>query len=231
MKHSKKIITFAIAIVISILLTACAVKPTSDPNQKMTEIAGTVQAQLTQEAALLPTATETPLPPTATLTLTPVPPTNTPSNLAPTNTPYIIVTQPTGTSSDDAKFIADVTIPDGTTLEAGEQFVKTWRFQNTGKTTWTKDYAIQYLEGNLQGRNGILTFNLAQDVPPGESVDVNVNFTAPTNPGTYSSYWKLLSASGYYFGDVVSININVGVPTSTVPPPTSTPKPTKTPTP
>jgi len=55
-------------------------------------------------------------------------------------------------NGDDANFIADISIPDGTTLQAGEQFTKTWRFQNTGKTTWTTEYAIQYLEGNLLGR-------------------------------------------------------------------------------
>ena len=75
---------------------------------------------------------------------------------------------------------------------------------------------------------GSLTFNLVQDVAPGEFADISVPFTAPTTPGTYSSYWKLLSADGYYFGDVVSVNISVGVPTATVPPPTATTKPTKT---
>jgi len=45
---------------------------------------------------------------------------------------------------------------------------------------------------------------------------LSIPFTAPTNPGTYSSYWKLLSANGYYFGDTVSINTQRGIPTPTV---------------
>jgi len=225
MKLLKIPIIFTIAILFSILLTACAAKPTVDPNQKMTEIASTVQAQLTQSAALIPTATQTLPPPTATPTMTPVPATNTPTGTGPTATKITFPTQP-ASSTDDSKFIADVTIPDGTSMKAGEQFIKTWRFQNTGKTTWTTDYAIQYLEGNLEGRNGVLTFNLTQNVPPGEFVDVSVLFTAPTQAGTYSSYWKLLSSSGFYFGDPVSVNIVVGVPTSTVPPLTATPSST-----
>ena len=230
MKHTKNTAILAIAIIFTVLLTACGAKPTADTNQKMTEIAGTVQAQLTQAAALIPTATSTTAPPTATLTITPAAPTETPAGMGPSATKVSIPTQPPGTTTDDAKFISDVTIPDGTTLRAGEQFTKTWRFQNTGKTTWTKDYSIQYLEGNLLGKSGSLTFNLVQDVAPGEFADISVPFTAPTTPGTYSSYWKLLSANGYYFGDVVSVNISVGIPTATEPPPTATTKPTKTPT-
>lgn len=214
-------ITITVVLTLVLLLTACGAKPTVDPNLKMTEIAGTVQAQLTQAAALLPTATMTSPPPTATATITPSAPTNTPSGMAPTATRIVFPTQP-ASSTDNAKFIADVTIPDGTSMLAGEQFIKTWRLQNTGKTTWTTEYAIQYLEGNLQGRNSVLTFNLVQAVPPGEFVDVSVPFTAPAKAGAYSSYWKMLSASGYYFGEVVSISIYVGVPTSTVDAPTAT---------
>lgn len=213
--------TITVALMLALLLTACGAKPTADPSVKMTEIAGTVQAQLTQSAVLNPTATMTSPPPTATATITPAAPTNTPEGMAATATKIVFPTQPAN-STDNAKFIADVTIPDGTSMLAGEQFIKTWRIQNTGKTTWTTDYAIQYLEGNLQGRNSVLTFNITQAVPPGEFVDVSVPFTAPAKAGAYSSYWKMLSASGYYFGEAVSINIVVGVPTSTVAAPTAT---------
>lgn len=228
MKSNKVFSFLATAAILLALLSACAAKPTADPNQKMTEIAGTVQAQLTQAAALIPTITSTPVPPTATYTITPAQPTNTPAGMPATATLAVIPSQPAGSTTDDAKFISDVTYPDGTTVRGSEQFTKTWRFQNTGKTTWTKDYSIQYLEGNLQGRNGDLTFKLLQPVPPGEFAEISVLFTAPTNPGTYSSYWKLLSANGYYFGDPVSINITVGIPSPTVPPPTATTTPTKT---
>ncbi len=231
MKLSKITTMIVIVTIFAVTLTACGAKNAVDPNQKMTEIAGTVQAQLTQTALLIPTATSTPEPPTATLTITPAPPTSTPEGMGPTETPIIFSTQPTLSNGDDAKFIADVSIPDGSTLRAGEQFTKTWRFQNIGKTTWTKEYAIQYLEGNLLGKNGDLTFNLPIEVPPGGTLDISIPFTAPTEPGTYSSYWKLLSANGFYFGDTVSINISVGIPTPTVPSLTPTKKPTKTPTP
>ena len=224
---NSKLIIFSI-LISALLLSACGAKATADPNQKMTEIAATVQAQLTQSAPIIPTNTNTPVAPTETLTITPAAPTNTPEGAAATSTMVVIPSQPSGTSDDDANFVSDVTIPDGSTLKAGEQFTKTWRFQNIGKTTWTTDYAIQYLEGNLMGKDSALTFKLAKNVAPGEYGDVSVIFTAPLEPGVYSSYWKLLSVDGYYFGDVVSITIKVGTPTPTIPGLTATPVPTAT---
>lgn len=228
MKRTKISFTLFTLIIGILVLSACGGKPTADPNQKMTEIAATVQAQLTQSAPVIPTSTNTSAPPTQTLTITPAAPTSTLQGAAPAATLVVIPSQPGGTSDDDANFVADVTIPDGSTLKAGEQFVKTWRFQNIGKTTWTTDYAIQYLEGNLLGKGDELTFKLAKGVAPGEYLDVSVPFTAPTAPGVYSSYWKLLSLDGYYFGDVVSISITVGNPTPTIPALTATPVPTAT---
>lgn len=226
-QKNSKLIIFSI-LISAIVLSACGAKATADTNQKMTEIAATVQAQLTMSAPVIPTSTNTPVPPTQTLTITPASPTNTPEGAAATSTLVVIPTQPSGTSEDDANFVSDVTIPDGSMLKAGEQFTKTWRFQNIGKTTWTTDYSIQYLEGNLLGKDSALTFKLAKNVAPGEYGDVSVPFTAPLAPGVYSSYWKLLSIDGYYFGDVVSITITVGNPTPTIPGLTATPVPTAT---
>jgi len=224
MFRSKRIIGTMVVFVSAILLTACGAKATVDPNQKMTEIAATVQAQLTQSAPVIPTTTPSPVAPTTTMTITPVPPTATSEGALPT-TPVVVPTQPGSTTTDNAIFVSDVTIPDGTTVKPGEQFTKTWQFQNTGKTTWTKDYAILYLEGNLQGRNGVLIFKLSKDVPPGEYADVSALFTAPAAAGNYSSYWKLYNTSGYVFGDAVSVSIKVGSPTTTVAPPTATTAP------
>lgn len=227
-KH--KIIGVVTLSLLLLMLTACAAEPTVDPNLKMTEIAATVQAQLTLSAPVIPTATNTEVAPTATLTITPAPPTKTSEDVTATATTIVVPTQ-SGPSNDNAKFISDITVPDGTILKAGEQFTKTWRVQNTGKTTWSIAYAIIYLEGNLPGRNNTLIFNLTKEVPPGEFADVSALFTAPAQPGNYSSYWKMYSANGYAFGEVLSVSIQVGTPTATVPPTaTSTPKPTKTPT-
>jgi murein DD-endopeptidase MepM/ murein hydrolase activator NlpD len=48
---------------------------------------------------------------------------------------------------DDAAFVADVTIPDGTEVVAGVPFIKTWRLRNRGTSTWGAGYQLAHLDG------------------------------------------------------------------------------------
>lgn len=206
-----------------VLLTACAAKPTVDPNQKSTEIYATVQAELTQIALLTPSATAT-LEPTATPTQ--APPTPTVETTPASPTPTVKPTSAPGITGDNSVFVDDVNYPDGTIVSPGTSFTKTWNFRNNGSTTWTTDYSIIYLEGNLQGAGGVTYFKLTKAVEPGQTAQISAKFTAPTANGRYSSVWKLYSASGYPFGEYASIDITVGTPsTGTV---TATPESTAT---
>lgn len=124
---------------------------------------------------------------------------------APSITPTLTVTA-TGTPSEDpsdphcnvATFIRDVTIPDGTKLSAGESFTKTWRLKNVGTCTWTTGYAVVFVSGERMG--GPEELNLTGKVPPGETVDISINMTAPGASGDYRGNWKLRSADGVVFG-------------------------------
>ena len=43
------------------------------------------------------------------------------------------------------------TIPDGTIMQPGETFQKTWRLKNNGTCTWNSSYKIVYWSGDLMG--------------------------------------------------------------------------------
>jgi hypothetical protein len=90
-------------------------------------------------------------------------------------------------------FISDVTIPDNTTIPAGQEFVKTWRVRNDGTCTWGPTgrnlHAIAYTSGNPLGAPAEVP--MPRDVAPGETVDLSVTMRAPTEPGTYLSSWLL----------------------------------------
>ena len=206
MKLLTKKIGLATMLIMLLILPACSQEPTIDPNMLMTEIASTVKAELALTLAAVPTATETPLP---TPTFTPPPPTATATAFIPTFTPFVTPTTAPVSLGDNSKFIADVTVPDGTVFETGEKFVKTWRFKNTGNTTWNKDYAILYLEGSLLGSGNVTIFYLNKTVYPSDTVEISVPFTAPEQVGTYSSYWKLYKVGHYSFGEYASIKITV----------------------
>lgn len=135
-----------------------------------------------------PTETPTPLPPTA--TFTPVP----------TMTPIIPTFPPTATPlpCNSAKFVADVTIPDGSTITSGASFTKIWRLKNTGTCTWTTTYDIVFTGGNTM--SGPTVLDMPGIVLPGEEIDISVNLKAPTSSGHYRSDWKLRDPNGVIFG-------------------------------
>ena len=115
---------------------------------------------------------------------------------------------------DDAKFETDITIPDGTSIQAGTNFLKTWRVRNTGTTTWNKNYMLAFKSDEQMGASASVPLTLI--VEPGDVAGLSVNLTAPLTPGTYKSTWQLKNGQGNFFGH--SYYTIIKVP-STVPPP------------
>jgi len=99
---------------------------------------------------------------------------------------------------DRALFIADVTVPDGTLINAGTTFTKTWRLKNVGTCTWTTSYSLIFDTGDQMG--GPNSINLPQAVAPGQTIDLTITLTAPGTPGEYRGYWKFADNNGIPFG-------------------------------
>jgi len=184
---------------LAMLLAACNFPLSQNPQDVYgTAAAQTVSAQLTQAFAASPTlpvlpATATPVPPTL-----PPPPTATPLP-PPTATPGC---------SDDSVFVSDVTIPDNTNMAAGASFTKTWRLRNTGTCTWTSNYDIVFVAGNIMG--GPASDDLPGNVAPGSTVDISVDLTAPSSNGTHKGSWRLRNDKGVLFGVTPYVQIVVG---------------------
>ncbi len=102
------------------------------------------------------------------------------------------------TYCDWAKFVADVSVPDGTSFSGGTAFTKTWRLKNNGTCTWTTGYSLVFASGEKMG--GPESVPLTTTVAPGQSVDISVNLTAPAAGGSYRGFWQLKNASGAVFG-------------------------------
>ncbi len=101
---------------------------------------------------------------------------------------------------DAAQFVADVTIPDGTPVKAGDTFTKTWRLKNVGTCTWTKDYSLVFDNGDSMGISAPVAFP-NQNVSPGQTVDLTIlKMTAPNVSGTVRGNWKLKNANNIIFG-------------------------------
>jgi len=133
---------------------------------------------------------------------------------------------------DGAQFVADVTIPDNTTLAPGAVFVKTWRLKNTGTCNWTSAYAWAFVSDNQMGAPAVV--QVSGVVTPGAQYDASVTFIAPTVAGTYVSRWRMRNSANVLFGSTPYVQIVVSgasaTPTASVVPatPSATPTPTAT---
>jgi hypothetical protein len=219
----KKILILSLVLVVLIVFVSGCNLPSrtssgDNPQAAQTYAALTIEARLTENAGNAgqgngdqPSA-DTQAPPS------PQPPTDTPQ---PTNTPKPTLTPTEETPCNQAKFVTDVTVPDGTEYSPGDTFTKTWRLENVGTCTWNNDYDLVFDTGDKMGGSNVEDINMGA-VTPGDEVDVSVDLTAPNTPGTYKGKWKLRSADGVVFAlddedkpffveikvvDAVSINI------------------------
>jgi len=92
----------------------------------------------------------------------------------------------------------DITIPDDTILAQGESFSKTWRLENVGSCIWSRAYTVIFFSGN--SLSAYQTHALADEVAPGQAIDVTVDMVAPTKTGVYQSNWMLSDPDGNLFG-------------------------------
>lgn len=189
-----------IILIFSLLLAGCGtgaaaptltVAPTTAPDQQeayKTSVAATMAvlntqiADLRQAQQITPTADNTATTPAATL---------------PAVTAAPVVAQSSG--CEQATFVADITIPDGTNVPPGSVFTKTWAVKNSGSCAWTPDYQLVFAGGDLLGASQSIPLS-DKTVAPGETVQVSVQFTAPQTLQVHRSFWKFLSSSGREFG-------------------------------
>jgi len=192
------------------LIAACgssntpSVEPTPDVAVVRTSAASTVVAQFTLTAAAftptpsLPTETSAPEVTGATVTSTA------------TVQPLAQVTNAEGTTfalCDSLEFVADVNIPDDTTMSPGQDFVKTWRVKNSGSCPWGDGYELVYADyaNEMNGQPQALT----QVVHPGQEVEVSAQFTAPDAIGEYLSAWQMSNPAGVTFPEAIYVRIIV----------------------
>ncbi len=225
-------------LLLALALASCTTKipvtsqPTSALTQESTQLQATINSLETQLAAPTSTATITPTSSPAAIPTSIATPTLAATSL-PTGTP-IPTASPTSTtvsaSCNMAALVADLTIPNGTAVIPGTHFVKSWRLLNVGSCTWSPDYRIVWVSGDWLG--GPTYSVILVSVPPGQTIDLSLQLTAPSATGIYRANYKLADASGNQFG-IGASNAPFYVQISIIPSPTPTvtATPTVTPTP
>ncbi len=194
----------ALCIVTVVSLTACGSSasnntPTPGVEAVFTAAFGTFEAQQATALALTP--------PTAVPSPTLFPTLPPPPTLA--TFPAAIPTTGGGSTANgcnNAAYVADVTIPDGTVIKPGASFTKTWTLLNTGSCPWTTAYKIAYFSGDSMGGSAAA---VPASVAPGGQANMSVSLTAPSTSGSYTGYWRMQNDLGQGFGGSVYVQISV----------------------
>lgn len=189
------VVALAVILACSGPFVSATPQPAATLNALYTAAAQTLEAMSTQAVSTQfsptptlsfgtnPTATVTTFP-----TFTSVPPFSSPVQSSPVPV----------SRCDAAAFVNDVTYPDGADVTLGATFTKIWRLKNVGTCTWTTSYALVFVSGERFGAP--LAISLPTNVPPGQTIDVAVNLTAPNQSGRYRGNWQLRNASNVLFG-------------------------------
>lgn len=189
--------------------------PTQDPALVITQLWQTVEVAQTETAMAVP-STGTPTntleqPPTLEITNTPLV-TNTTAPGAATNTPFTLPTSATTqqASCDNATFVADITIADGTVVLNDTDFVKTWSVKNDGPCTWDQNYRLVWGWGGTGTNwNTVAAVYFPNIVLPGEKLEISVTLHSPDDAGNYAGVFRLQNNKGFNFGPTLTVVIEV----------------------
>jgi Ig-like domain-containing protein/helix-turn-helix protein len=100
---------------------------------------------------------------------------------------------------DASKFIADVTIPDGTRVKVNAHFVKVWALENVGTVDWHDRYLTRMNPTSDDHGCRAPDRVAIGDTPPGQQVMISVPVTAPSHPTECWVSWKMVDEAGTTF--------------------------------
>lgn len=96
------------------------------------------------------------------------------------------------------KYLKDVSIPDRSEVAPGIELNKFWELVNVGDHDWPSGFSIEQISGDRIFKPE--SFTILPTVPSKASFRVSAVIKAPTRPGRYTSYVKLIDDKGTRFG-------------------------------
>ena len=105
-------------------------------------------------------------------------------------------------------YVNDLTIPDGTSIAAGDLFTKTWSVLNDGTCPWGPGLRLQFVDGTPLGLTDSVALPAAE---PGDTVAISVPMRAPSSLGSHRSNWRL-SANDSFYGTTLFALVEVTQP-------------------
>lgn len=172
---------FIVLAIMALALSACNGGGTAEattPAVTDTQIA-TAAVAATQMPAVTETLTVTPGTPGTEASVT-----ATVGTVAPTNPPDC---------KNSAGWVADITIPDETTLAPAATFTKTWRIVNNGTCVWGPTYTLTHYSEERMAAPDSVPLGITY---PGQNLDISVDLTAPNSTGRHQANFVIKNPAG-----------------------------------
>lgn len=172
-----RIRSYSLWLIVIITLSGCAPSLSINPQPPTTAFPVT--------STPYPTATH--LPATVTPTTTPLP------SPTLTSTPQV----PPPVQDSTFVFIGE-TIPDGTNLQPGQKFKKTWTLKNGGNSTWDKGMVLTRTSSSPANETlgSPEQIPLSKDVELGATIQIEVDLVAPKQNGLFTVFYQLQNETG-----------------------------------
>jgi hypothetical protein len=124
----------------------------------------------------------------------------------PTESSAALPATPTAFCANDALFLEDLTLPDGTQVLPGGALDKRWLILNQGGCAWGPEYRlVQIGDSRIEGPRELALYPA---VAGGQAV-WQVALVAPPEEGEYISRWRAQAPDGTLFGDEVYVLVVV----------------------
>ena len=109
------------------------------------------------------------------------------------------------------RFVRDLSVPDSSILSPGQKFSKGWRV-SSGDSNWPEGCHLVYVQGELLGASAHRF--LVPATPAHTELSLSIDFQAPTKPGRYTSYWRMVDPDGRRFGHRIWVDACVKIATT-----------------
>lgn len=120
-----------------------------------------------------------------------------------------MIPTPTLTCTNSLRFVADITIPDGSQVKPNEAIEKVWEVENNGSCNWDERYRLKWIGGS---ELGTATEQALYPARSGTHAQIHMRLIAPQTPATYHSAWQAYDPQGVPFGDPIYVEFVVTAP-------------------